>query len=69
MISTEQTGQTINNPVQSKGVLARDTDGLGARNNISRPLGVDDPPPLFIRPFLSGALSPDSIFPGPEPDA
>jgi hypothetical protein len=60
--SPEQAGQTITNPVQSKAVLARNVDGLGVRQNISRPRDVGDPPPMILRPFLSGALSSGSVF-------
>lgn len=60
--STEQFEQTVTNPVRSKGVLALNTKGLGLRTRMDRPLGVADPEPLAIAPFLSGALSSASVF-------
>lgn len=60
--TTEQFEQTVTNPVRSKGVLALNTKGLGLRARMDRPLGVAEPEPLAITPFLSGALSSASIF-------
>ncbi len=60
--TTEQFEQTVTNPVRSKGILALNTKSLGIRTRMDRPLGVADPEPLAITPFLSGALSPASIF-------
>ncbi len=60
--TTEQFEQPVTNLVRSKGVLALNTKGLGLRSRMDRPLGVAVPEPLSITPFLSGALSPASIF-------
>ncbi len=60
--TTEQFEQTITNLARSKGVLALNAKGLGLRARRDRPRDVAVPEPLGITPFLSGALSPASIF-------
>jgi hypothetical protein len=58
---SDPTGKTVTNPVQSR-ALPGSTEGLGLREFADRPRDIPKPKPLYLRAFLSGAMSLDSFF-------
>ena len=60
-MAEDPTGKTVTNPVQSRASSGPLT-GLGLREFMDRPNDVPKPKPLFLRPFMSRALSFESYF-------